>query len=121
MSFEVTLENLIRVIRKSQGFSDTTVIMPTSLLEDDIGITGDDGCDLLNDVEKEFGISFTGQDRTIRGVFGMKEGEYLFHGEGIDLFGFIRSLVGKDSENIKPITVAQLYEAICLAKEKNHA
>jgi hypothetical protein len=114
---ELTLENLIAVIRDCQGFSVKDRITEQSNLENDLGITGDDGSELLEEIEKYFSISFRGTDGTIRTIFGLAPNEYLFHSEcGINLFSLISSLWRKDIEKVKSITVGQLYDAAQRAK-----
>jgi acyl carrier protein len=118
MSLEVTLENLISIIRECQGFSEKDRITEASLLEKDLGISGDDGSELLEAIEKQFDISFAGSDGSLRDAFGLSEGQYLFHSEGMNLFWLIASLFGRGSENVKSITVGELYLAARHAQEK---
>jgi hypothetical protein len=114
---ELTLENLIAVIRECQGFSTKDRITEQSDLEKDLGITGDDGGELLEEVEKYFSISFRGTDGTIREIFGLAPNEFLFHSEcSINFFSLISSLWRKDIEKVKSITVGQLYDAAHRAK-----
>jgi hypothetical protein len=109
---ELTIENLIEVIRDCQGFSDKDQITENSDLEKDLGITGDDGSELLEEIEKQFSISFLGADGTIREIFGLAQNEFLFHSEcGVNLFGLIASLWRKENAVVKSITVGQLYQA----------
>jgi acyl carrier protein len=118
MSLEVTLENLISIIRECQGFSEKDIITEASLLEKDLGITGDDGSELIEVIEKKFDISFAGSDGSLRDAFGLGEGQYLFHSEGMNLFWLLASLFGRDLENVKTITVGELYLATRHAQEK---
>ncbi len=120
MSIDVTLESLFSIIREHAGFSEKDVITEASLLEKDLGITGDDGCELLEAIEKKFTISFTGSDGSLREAFGLTEGQYLFHSEGMELSMWIASLFGRDSENVKAITVGELYLAARQAQEKKY-
>jgi hypothetical protein len=116
INHDLTLENLIVVIRESQGFSDHDRITEQCLLENDLGITGDDGSKLLEAIEKQFGVSLVGTDGTIRDVFHLAKDEYLFHSEGFNLVAWIASWFGKDLDKVKPITVGQLFEAVLKAK-----
>lgn len=108
---EVSLENLINVIRENQGLSGRDNITKTSLLEQDLGITGDDGTELLETIENTFDISFVGKDGSIREAFGLSQEQFLFHRDGMGLLGL-------GSENVKPITVEQLYLAMLGAQTK---
>lgn len=118
MGCDITLSNLVGIIRKCQGFAETDVITEAAQLERDLGITGDDGCELLKAIEKEFDISFAGSDGTIREALGLSDGEYLFHSEGMGLFRLVAALFGRDVEKIKPITVGQLYDAVSMLKTR---
>lgn len=118
MSLEVTLQNLVSIIRECQAFPEKDKITEASLLEKDLGITGDDGSELLEAIEKKFDISFSGPDGSLREAFGLSEGQYLFHGEGMSLFRLIASLFGRNSENVKAITVGELYLAALHSQEK---
>jgi hypothetical protein len=84
-------------------------------LEKNLGITGDDGCALLLAVEEKFGISLTGADGSIHKGFDLEEGQYLFHSEGFNPCWLIARLFGRDPENVKAITVGDLYHAVCKA------
>ena len=116
MKPEPDINGLIAFIRKHQGISQNKLISETSLLEKDLGITGDDGCELLEAIEKEFSLSFLGSDGSLREVFGLSDGQYLFHSEGVGLFSAIASLFGRDVENVKAISVGDLYSAISKAR-----
>ncbi len=92
-----------------QDYRRDKSVTEDSLIEDDMGITGDDGTDLLLDIEKEFDISFLGNDGSIREAFNLQPNEYLFHSEGVrGIFDFLF----KPKEIVKPLTVRQLYEVI---------
>lgn len=63
-------------------------------LENDLGITGDDGVELLEGAGKVFGVSFSAEEDSFRDAFSLKEKEYLFHSEGIDFLAlFIFAIV----------------------------
>jgi acyl carrier protein len=60
MTSTVTVAEVIAYIRESQGITEAKSITTDTLLECDLGITGDDGSELLEDLQKRFGISFAG-------------------------------------------------------------
>lgn len=75
--------------------------------ERDLGITGDDGVLVLTEVEKAFGIKFSGRS------FNLRPNEYLFNPEGVDLLGpFVRTVLRKPKPEIRRLTVGELYEAV---------
>ncbi len=121
MNRNLTLDNLIAVIREKQGISEKKLITGYTALESDLGITGDDGIELLEEIEKQFSLSFAGEDGTIRAVFDLEKNEYLFHSEGFNPFASLLLLFGIDSEKVKPVTVGQLYEAAVKAKSRSNS
>ncbi len=113
MSFiksNINIDELIDFIREHQGISEKQIIEETTQLENGLGITGDDGCELLEAIEKKFGISFVGSDGTLREAFNLKDDEYLFHSENFHFYNFFN--FNRDTEKVNLITVRQLYEAI---------
>jgi hypothetical protein len=113
---EITVEHLIEFIRHHQRIAKEMVIDQYTLLEKDLGITGDDGGELLDVIEKEFAVSFVGSDSTIRKAFGLEKSEYLFHNEGVGFFEFIASFLGRGLEKVKPLTVGELYKVVLSAQ-----
>jgi len=116
MKKELSVENIISLIRESQGIPSKIVITENTLVESELGITGDDGDELLQEVEKEFDLSFKGKDGSLREYFGLKENEYLFHSEGIDILGIFKELFGKNKETVKQFTVGELFQGALRAK-----
>ena len=79
-------------------------ITPASEMERDLGVTGDDGIDLLVAIAQQYGTDF---DRPHHG------GRYLFHSEGIDLVGpVVRRLIGRSSSKVIPLTAGDLHLAV---------
>lgn len=100
-----SLEDLVDFIKDCFSFTNKEITRE-SLLERDLGITGDDGDELLLAIMDEFSIEFRDEKDSIRDAFELKDDEYLFHGEGWSISGlFIK-------ENIKPLTVGQLYDVM---------
>ena len=58
-------------------------IVPETLFEDDLGITGDDGCELLQATEKHFWVCLSSPEDGYRRTFDLAPHEFLFHGEGL--------------------------------------
>lgn len=112
MTSATTLAELIACIRESQGIKASKSISGDSLLERDLGITGDDGDELLQAIQERFGVSFAGADGTLREAFGLEKNEYLFHSEGFSFLVMIANFFGFSIENVKPLSVAQLHRVI---------
>lgn len=106
-----TLDDVITFIRADQYIGEGTPITATTLLEADLGITGDDGSELLEGLQKHFAISFAGPGG-LREAFGLQPGEYLFHSEGLGFFRWLAGCFGKDIENVKPLSVGELHRVI---------
>lgn len=120
---EPPLADVIAFVREFSGCR-REAIDENSWLEKDLGITGDDGVELLEEAENVFGVSFSAEEDGFREAFSLKENEYLFHSEGIDFFGIVylcRRLRGIPAPVVRDLTVGQLHSALvesCNRKEK---
>lgn len=116
----LTFETLVQVIRASQGISPSVPITEQSDLEKDLGITGDDGDDLLEAVAQRFPLYFRGADDALREAFGLTRGASFFHSEGMGLPSFLATLWGKGAaHHVRAITVGQLFDALQKARHTN--
>lgn len=102
---DFSFENFVDFLNDNYNSSDKLSLTRETLVEKDLGITGDDGDEFLLAIEDEFGIDFRDETGSIRKAFDLKENEYLFHSEDSGLFSFKK-------ENIIPLTVGQLYDAV---------
>ena len=110
-----TVEDLSAVIREFAGLRPDRRINARTRIDRDLGITGDDGIDLLRTVETRFQVSVGLVDGRIRQVFGLGENEYLFGSEGLEipfLSGLSRRITGKPAPVIRDLTVGELLAAI---------
>ena len=112
METTTSIDELVQFIRYEMSISDRVPITEDSMLESDLGITGDDGVDLINAIEKAFDIVIFDSGKPTYNVFNLKENEYLFHSEGWDFWGLIQCTV-------KPISVGDLHQAI-VKLQHNH-
>jgi len=115
------LEEVIAFVRDYTGWK-SKVINEATRLENDLGITGMDGVDFLQDAEKFFDVSFETEDENIRTLFDLKENEYLFSSEGFDLLGicyFLEWLRGEPHPVVKDLSVGQLHRALVKLRGKN--
>jgi acyl carrier protein len=62
-----SLEEVIEFVREFSG-DHKSVITEHTLLDADLGITGDDGVELLEDAEKRFGVSFVTEERAFQEI-----------------------------------------------------
>lgn len=112
MNGAVTLEEVITVIREFHGLSEIEAIVAETQLERDLGITGDDGCELLEELEKRFSIRFSDPDGTLCEAFGLSPDQLLFHSEGFNPFTMIASWFGFCVEDVIPLSVGDLHRVI---------
>ena len=107
MKADLNFECFSKFIREFIGVREKVPITPLTKFENDLGVTGDDGCDLLSAVEKEYEVKLSSEEHGYRTTFKLGDDEYLFHSEGFDLFG----VFGKKNRVVE-FTVGQLYEAV---------
>ncbi len=111
---------VINFIREYSGIRKKHIDENT-YIDRELGITGDDGVELLEEAEKVFEVSFESEVHNLRTLFSMKENEYLFHAEGFDLFGisrFIDWLRGKHRPIIRDLTVGEFHQALVILRQK---
>ena len=102
-----SFEDLAELIRKCQGLKADKPINPDSQFERDLGVTGDDGTELLQKIEQHYGIHFTPES------FQLQDNEFLFNGEGLDIFGVVwRMIRNKPESEVRSFTVGELYLAL---------
>ncbi|MEN4789313.1 hypothetical protein [Pantoea agglomerans] len=117
---EPSMADVIAFVRDFAGCR-REIIDENTWLEKDLGITGDDGVELLEEAEKVFGVSFSAEEGGFRKAFSLKENEYLFHSEGIDFFGIVylcRRLRGIPAPVIRDLSVGQLHSVLVEALNK---
>lgn len=118
-----SLSEVIDFIKKETGCRKHFIDENTRI-EDDLGVSGDDGVELLEAAEKFFSVSFDTEDLSFRTLFGLKENEYLFHSEGLDLLGichFFEWLRGEKPPVIVDLTVGQLHQTLIQVSKQNCA
>jgi len=116
-----SFEELAGFIRAWASLPARTRIAPETLFEEDLGITGDDGCELLEAVEKRFDVCLHTPKEGYRDVFGLAPHEFLFHSEGLgwglsDIIALFRPNSAPTS--VRPFRVGDLLEAMHKASEK---
>lgn len=85
-------------------------ITPETLFEHDLGITGDDGCDLLQETERRFGVQLSSPEDGCRRTFGLGPNEFLFHSEGS--WPDFLSPLSSPPPVIRRFTVGELFDAV---------
>ncbi|KAA8999338.1 hypothetical protein FJU30_13440 [Affinibrenneria salicis] len=90
-------------------------------LEADLGVTGDDGVEFLEAIEQAFGIALHTKEEGYTATFDLKENEYLFESEGLDLLGLCRLagwLRNIPTPVIRDLSIGQLHNALTVAYQK---
>jgi acyl carrier protein len=110
-----SFEELADFIHEWAAIPRREAIMPETLFEDDLGITGDDGCELLEATEKRFGVCLSSPEEGYRRTFDLAPHEFLFHSEGLgwdlsDIVSLFRPSAMPSS--IRAFRVGDLFEAI---------
>lgn len=109
-----TFEEFSDFIREVAGLPASTEITPATRFEKDLGITGDDGSDLLTDVERKFGVLLHSKEDGYRKTFNLEQNEFLFNSEGFNPFQLITMLLKKSGKSkVRDFTVGELFEAVC--------
>jgi hypothetical protein len=107
----LSFQEFASTIRKLEGRPDALKIDPSTRIERDLGIVGDDGFDLLGKLENKFGFRFGANGRAPRQVFKLAPKELLFSPEGVDVVGLVLWLLRRP-RNVKQLTVGELYEIV---------
>jgi hypothetical protein len=113
-----TIEDVIAFVRQFQRVPDRVPIFASTRLDADLGITGLDGEDLLEEAATHFRVQLASPVDGYRTTFSLGPNEYLFGSEGVSfgLFGFLSRMIQDLREIPDPIvrdlTVAQLHDAI---------
>lgn len=112
------LSEVIDFVREETRTPSRVQISGLTRLEGDLGVTGDDGDDLLQAAEARFSVSF-GED--LRLTFGLEPGEVLFGPEGLPIPGvswMLRKLGLDAPTRVVDLTVEQLHQAIARSAEQ---
>ena len=114
-----SVEEVIAFVREFSGCT-RKAIDESTLLEEDLGICGDDGVELL-EAEKFFAVRFETDEEDFRSLFSLKENEYLFTSEGLDLLGicyFFRWLHGEPEPVVRDLSIGQLHQVLVKVRSK---
>lgn len=105
-----SFEEFAKFIRQWAKLSRKERIVPETEFEYDLGITGDDGCDLLEATEQRFRVALSSREHGYRNTFNLGPNEVLFHAEG---FGpDLLTIFGRSAPVVVSFTVDKLYNAV---------
>lgn len=105
----LSFEEFADFIRQWGRRSRKVRIVPETEFERDLGITGDDGCDLLKATEQRFKVALSSEEHGYRKTFNLGPDEFLFHSEG---WPDLSTLFGRPQPIVVSFTVGRLYDAV---------
>jgi hypothetical protein len=115
MQHSPAFQDVERFVRGFAALRHNQLVSPQTRLEADLGITGDDGDELLQSASKHFGAELAHPIRGYRDIFSLATDEYLFHSEGFDLIGvgaLVRWLWNEPRPRVRDLTMGELHNAI---------
>jgi hypothetical protein len=91
-------------------------------LERDIGITGDDGWELFEEIERQFEVELFQDGMSFREALHLGPNQTVFHAEGFSpLTSLLLRLFGRREQELRDISVEELYRAVAeLKKKRSH-
>jgi len=108
-----TFEQFAELVRHFAGCSSKVQITRATKFQDDLGITGEDGTELLIETEKHYGVLLHSEEHGFRVTFNLAPNEYLFNSEGFNAFELLGRLFGvKEGSTVREFTVGELYDAV---------
>jgi hypothetical protein len=110
-----TFSEIADFVRRWAFIPSKQQITPHTQFERDLGITGDDGCDLLEAVQKQFRVNLAPDEAGYRTIFGLGQNEYLLSSEGFSIGSGgtdMITLFTNTNPSVRAFTVGELYEAI---------
>ena len=116
---DLTFDEFAAFTREYWSVANRKRITQETQFERDLGLTGDDGDDLLEATEKRFDVTLCSEETEVRETFNLKTNEYLFHSEGggLGMLPFeMTTLFSTTAPTIREFTVGELYEAVRRAK-----
>jgi hypothetical protein len=110
-----SFETVADFVRKWARIATKQPITPYTQFERDLGITGDDGGELLQAAQEHFKVDLADGGNGYRETFNLGENEYLFNSEGFS-FGSggtdMITLFTNTNPSVRAFTVGELCEAL---------
>ena len=110
-----SFDEVAAFVKEFAGIQKSQSLQPNTRLEHDLGITGDDGDELLEEAGRRFRVELATADGGYRPNFGLRPNEYLFSSEGVDLIGItilLRWLSREPKPVVVDLTVGRLHDVI---------
>lgn len=117
---DITFDDFAGFIREFWHVPARKPITLDTQFERDLGLTGDDGDELLLATQARFGVHLGSEENGIRETFNLGPNEYLFHSEGWELFpSRLVTLFGSANDyTVRSFTVGELFEAVLKARRQ---
>lgn len=112
-----TLEEVIEFVRDFTGLKASRLITKDTKLDADLGLTGDDGDEFLQEASKRLKAVLSDEATGYRSTFSLADDEYLFHSEGFDPLG-IAALFRPRAPKVRDLSVGELHAAISNARRR---
>ena len=110
-----SISEVITFVREFRLERPHRLITAETRFEADLGVTGDDGDDLLNAAMERFNVDLASEENGIAQTLQLAPNEYFFGPEGFDPLGIsvlLRWLRGEPRPVYRDLTVGELHEAI---------
>jgi hypothetical protein len=110
-----TFDDVAEFVRHWARIPAKRPITPDTQFERDLGITGDDGGELLEATEVQFKVNLKDGDNGYRTIFNLGPNEYLFNSEGFSIGSGgtdMITLFTNTNPSIRRFTVGELCDAI---------
>jgi hypothetical protein len=117
---DLTFDDFARFIREYWSVPIRERIATDTQFERDLGLTGDDGNDLLEATESRFGVTLCSEETGVRETFNLGPNEYLFHPIGIGADGVAPSWLFSNNAalTVRELTVGELFLAVKNARRR---
>ncbi|HUA85659.1 MAG TPA: DUF1493 family protein [Bryobacteraceae bacterium] len=109
-----SFDEFARFVREWAGIPKRKAISAGTEFEADLGITGDDGDDLLQATEKRFRVQLHDDANGYRKTFNLEFNEFLF-GPEVPSFTPLITIFDHHEPHVRRFTVGELYRAVCQA------
>ena len=112
---DLELEEIVSFVRDVCDIPARKVILNTTRIEEDLGVSGDDADDLLRAACERFGVSEDSLGEELRRAFDLEQNQTLFTPEGFDLLGIsclIRWLRGVPQSKARDCTIQELRDVL---------
>ena len=101
-----SFEQFVEVVRSYARLKHDRHIGPETQLQRDLGMSADKGADLLQELERHYGIKLPPES------FGLKPHERLFETKAAGESPFVQTFLGTTTTEVRPLTVGQLCRTV---------